>query len=361
MTLYLLKPVVWNTQGYVRPAGYGSQDSHPATHGFGHEEWNNAPAMATIEDGRAVRYFHTEKPGNAAVDDYLGDTVVFMVASHHGRQDLVGVGGRAEAFFSRPDRRAEIAASLDLASLEKEVWALSSARAVWKDHAAFKAYWDENVSWIPVWRSPQTHYFVPRAPVALDASRITGKLRLPGRFKGHRELSLKEARAILLSVPGDFRTRAWSNIFEDLEYGPDEGTPELQAILHDPKRSRTVRRRLVDARLGQGRFRSELDRRWGSACCVTGCAVRDTLRASHIRPWAGATDNERLDPANGLLLVATLDCLFDKRLISFDEDGEMQISELLTKADRKALGLPQPLRRAPDQDERRYLARHLVR
>jgi len=130
MTLYLLKPVVWNTQGYVRPAGYGSQDSHPATHGFGHEEWNNAPAMATIEDGRAVRYFHTEKPGNAAVDDYLGDTVVFMVASHHGRQDLVGVGGRAEAFFSRPDRRAEIAASLDLASLEKEVWALSSARAV---------------------------------------------------------------------------------------------------------------------------------------------------------------------------------------------------------------------------------------
>ncbi|WP_245431366.1 HNH endonuclease signature motif containing protein, partial [Rhodoplanes roseus] len=42
---------------------------------------------------------------------------------------------------------------------------------------------------------------------------------------------------------------------------------------------------------------------------MTGCEVEDVLRASHIKPWRDASDQERLDPRNGLLLSATLDAL----------------------------------------------------
>jgi len=48
---------------------------------------------------------------------------------------------------------------------------------------------------------------------------------------------------------------------------------------------------------------------------------------------------QKLDPNNGLLLVATLDALFDRGRISFSENGQMLISEGVRPADRKLLNL----------------------
>jgi predicted restriction endonuclease len=42
---------------------------------------------------------------------------------------------------------------------------------------------------------------------------------------------------------------------------------------------------------------------------------------SHIVPWRESTDAERLDVENGILLSPLLDALFDKHLISFNDDG----------------------------------------
>lgn len=80
--------------------------------------------------------------------------------------------------------------------------------------------------------------------------------------------------------------------------------------------------RLQWARVGQSRFRSALDARWGGACPLTKVADRDLLRASHIIPWNRCEDEaERLDPDNGLLLSALWDAAFDRGLVSFDVDG----------------------------------------
>lgn len=76
---------------------------------------------------------------------------------------------------------------------------------------------------------------------------------------------------------------------------------DVDAISRDVSLSATTRRALIDARRGQGRFRSELDDYWGHACAVTNCKVRAVLRASHIKPWRLASNAERLDPANGIL------------------------------------------------------------
>lgn len=53
------------------------------------------------------------------------------------------------------------------------------------------------------------------------------------------------------------------------------------------------------------------------------------LIASHIRPWAVSTNEQRLSAENGLLLSPLYDKLFDVGLITFSEDGEIVYSKTL--------------------------------
>jgi predicted restriction endonuclease len=106
------------------------------------------------------------------------------------------------------------------------------------------------------------------------------------------------------------------------------------------KSGETTTKALINARLGQGRFRTDVMRYWGNACAVTGSKVTDAIRASHIKPWRDADVNtERLDPFNGLPLIASLDALFDKGLITFDEGGKLLISKQLKKSEHVIFGL----------------------
>ena len=50
---------------------------------------------------------------------------------------------------------------------------------------------------------------------------------------------------------------------------------------------------------------------------------------SHIKPWAKSEDHEKLDESNILLLCSMHDALFDKGLISFDDNGKILISSEL--------------------------------
>lgn len=103
--------------------------------------------------------------------------------------------------------------------------------------------------------------------------------------------------------------------------------------------------RLVRQRVGQDVFREALLDYWGGACAVTGLALPDVLRASHAKPWADCTsDEERLDAFNGLLLVAHLDALFDRGLITFDARGDMVIASHLAADHRALLHLGEGLR-----------------
>jgi len=75
-------------------------------------------------------------------------------------------------------------------------------------------------------------------------------------------------------------------------------------------------------------------------CAITGVGLAAVLRASHIKAWAEcATDAERLDVHNGLLLVANLDALFDKHLISIGDDGVVLVGPGIGEGDRALLGL----------------------
>ena len=59
--------------------------------------------------------------------------------------------------------------------------------------------------------------------------------------------------------------------------------------------------------------------------------LEELLIASHIVPWRDADDSERLDVDNGILLSPNYDALFDRHLISFNDDGQIMLSESVPK------------------------------
>ena len=120
----------------------------------------------------------------------------------------------------------------------------------------------------------------------------------------------------------------------------------------------TERNALARSRIGQGVFRDGLLRLWGG-CAVTGYRRPIMLLASHIKPWRNSTNQERLDPYNGLLLQPTIDRLFDKGLVSFDPKGKLMRAPNLTADELVRLGIsPEAeLRKIPTQTMR-YLEYH---
>jgi len=88
----------------------------------------------------------------------------------------------------------------------------------------------------------------------------------------------------------------------------------------------TTKEGLITSRVGQGEYRNLLLKRWNYKCAINGTSIKEILIASHIVPWRESNDHERLDVDNGLLLSPIYDALFDKYLISFDDDGGILLS-----------------------------------
>jgi hypothetical protein len=99
-----------------------------------------------------------------------------------------------------------------------------------------------------------------------------------------------------------------------------EIVPTIDQTLTGP----TFREQLVRARRGQGVFRANVLLR-EDACRVTHVSEPRHLKASHIKPWRDASDTERLDGANGLLLSPHIDHLFDEGYITFSSNQELVI------------------------------------
>ena len=113
---------------------------------------------------------------------------------------------------------------------------------------------------------------------------------------------------------------------------------DIEAIIKDEIIPKTEKKRLISARIGQGNYREELINLW-KKCAVSKCEMTDVLIASHIKPWRKSTNRERLDRYNGLLLLPNYDKLFDKGLISFEDNGKIIISPLIKEEEYKVLGI----------------------
>lgn len=115
----------------------------------------------------------------------------------------------------------------------------------------------------------------------------------------------------------------------------------------------TERQAIIRSRVGQGRFREGVIEHWRQ-CAVTGATCIDLLKASHIKPWRDATNSERLDPSNGLLLVPNLDAAFDAGRITFDGDGRIVLSRQMRAGAAYQLHISEKMR----IDQKRLSAEH---
>lgn len=121
---------------------------------------------------------------------------------------------------------------------------------------------------------------------------------------------------------------------------------------------KTEQRQIIVSRLGQGNFRKNVIRLWGS-CSLTGLQNLSLLRASHIKPWKDSDNQERLTPFNGLLLTPDYDFLFDKGYVSFLENGSILISNRLDGFARKVFDVKDDLRlRRVFPENKEYLDFH---
>jgi putative restriction endonuclease len=97
--------------------------------------------------------------------------------------------------------------------------------------------------------------------------------------------------------------------------------------------------RLVEqrARLGQHRFASQVLNNYAHQCGFCGFAPRSLQRhgllvASHIKPWARSTDQERLDPRNGIAACPTHDAAFDSGLLTVNGGLRIHRAERLRQS-----------------------------
>ena len=182
----------------------------------------------------------------------------------------------------------------------------------------YDSYRSANLHYAAVGRriADQIGYDCPRGPME-----TLGSVMPESDREGHAQWRMDEAIADALEAVG------WVS--------SADVAPALSA---SPGERETEREALVKSRMGQGIFRSEAIALWG-CCAVTGCALSQILVASHIVPWKDATNQERLDPFNGLLLTPNMDRLFDQFLIAFNDDGSILLSKSLSAEMKAALGV----------------------
>jgi putative restriction endonuclease len=111
-----------------------------------------------------------------------------------------------------------------------------------------------------------------------------------------------------------------------------------QQIVNDSTVRETDRLAIIRARSGQGLFKDRVSR-IESKCRITGVENPVHLIASHCKPWRDSTNDERLDGENGLLLTRSIDHLFDRGFIGFENDGDLIISPVAHRPSLQRMGI----------------------
>lgn len=118
-------------------------------------------------------------------------------------------------------------------------------------------------------------------------------------------------------------------------YGKKENKVEPQQKSPKETSHQTEIRR---ARQGQGLYREKLLADC-PFCPITMINDERLLIASHIKPWAVSTDKEKIDYKNGFMLSPLYDKLFDRGFMTFTEDRKIILSNWISPANKKRIGV----------------------
>ncbi len=109
-------------------------------------------------------------------------------------------------------------------------------------------------------------------------------------------------------------------------------------VANDFSLRETERLALIRARNGHGLFKDRVSK-IETRCRITGVENPVHLIASHCKPWRDSTNEERLNGENGLLLTPSIDHLFDRGFIGFEDNGKLIISPVAHRASLQRMGI----------------------
>ena len=109
-------------------------------------------------------------------------------------------------------------------------------------------------------------------------------------------------------------------------------------VVDDPTIDATERLALITARKGQGLFKERVSK-IETRCRITGVENPVHLVASHCKPWRDSTNEERLNGENGLLLTPSIDHLFDRGFIGFEDNGTLIVSPVAHRPSLHKMGI----------------------
>ena len=165
-----------------------------------------------------------------------------------------------------------------------------------------------------------------------------------------------ELASRLIHIIGDQYERVVEKLSADVNTAALEDA-QLQIIEERTDIGSTEKEQLVKARRGQGIFRKRVMQN-EKTCRVTGVSDPKYRVASHLKPWAVSSDEERLDGNNGLGLTWNADHLLDNGIISFTDSGDILISPQSKQKDLDALGIPSGLNVGVFNEKQAYYLRY---
>jgi hypothetical protein len=214
-------------------------------------------------------------------------------------------------------------------------------------------YW-ENVGWrVTVSFTTLLHRVRPKDHMGVLRSLLPDRYSpLQSNGNGNQALYLTEipqdfAEVIVGLIGEEARVR----LSQRVEIAPVDGNPMVsgddldvwehrleQQVEKDRSVPETDREAIVRARCGQGLFKQRV-MRIESKCRITGVENLTHLVASHSKPWRDSSNEERLDGENGLLLTPSVDHLYDRGFIGFENSGELIISPIAHKPSLQRMGV----------------------
>jgi hypothetical protein len=109
-------------------------------------------------------------------------------------------------------------------------------------------------------------------------------------------------------------------------------------VEEDPTIAETDRTAIIRARRGQGLFKDRVSQ-IETMCRITKVNNPAHLVGSHLKPWRDSTNEERLNGENGLLLTPSIDHLFDRGFIGFEDSGTLIISPVAHRPSLQRMGV----------------------
>ncbi|UOG91477.1 MAG: hypothetical protein L3K52_14935 [Candidatus Thiothrix sulfatifontis] len=204
MKAIILKPIVWNSNHYIKPSGHKATSGFAKEFGYGHEEWNNSPSNIW----RNHKVFHSEFSDSLLNYSNTGDLGIILIASYKGIQYALGIATNVY-HNTREDMRL-IADELRIYDRHRDLWRVTSVKKAFNNNNnVFLNHWEENYQWIR-WRCPQEHFHWFDEPIPLDPIEIIGKEKFVLRHGSHQAISQSMALEIINNnLPLDHEIYNW--------------------------------------------------------------------------------------------------------------------------------------------------------